>query len=229
MRGLPILRRRLDLSAITVVDATSSGGEQQDLSEPFPASGFSQHLSTTRLSADRIGGEGNYAPAPPQVRDQSQGTGKLSRPCRCRAVHSALDLKRAVLAENAVPDGHVSQVRSPIPRGVRPASHVRFAESITRRIRSLYPSSAMEFSVVGDMMARGDRFKSDAGYIDAGLSPPVRRNTLATHGRTIHCADSRLGPPRRGPEKPTRKSLLHPCHFARRRGAWIGPRVLREP
>jgi hypothetical protein len=43
--------------------------------------------------------------------------------------------------------------------------------------------------------------QSEAGYINARPRPPDRRNTLATHGRTIHCAISRrngdlLAPPR---------------------------------
>src|SRR5436309_13363793 len=36
------------------------------------------------------------------------------------------------------------------------------------------------------MMARGTTPQSKAGYIDARPLPPYRRNSLATHGRTIH-------------------------------------------
>src|SRR6202790_5104885 len=36
------------------------------------------------------------------------------------------------------------------------------------------------------MMARSTTLQSEAGYIDARPPPPIRRNLLATHGRTIH-------------------------------------------
>src|SRR5271168_4516803 len=36
------------------------------------------------------------------------------------------------------------------------------------------------------MMARSTTLQSEAGYIDARPQPPIRRNLLATHGRTIH-------------------------------------------
>src|SRR4029079_5036653 len=36
------------------------------------------------------------------------------------------------------------------------------------------------------IMARSEMLQPKAGYIDARPLPPTRRNSLATHGRTIH-------------------------------------------
>src|SRR6266446_5011556 len=79
------------------------------------------------------------------------------------------------------------------------------------RVRTLVAQMARSSSVRYSERTRADihdgpehnTLQSEAGYIDARPPPPIRRNLLATHGRTIHWV--RLGPRRaqsRGPLYP---------------------------
>src|SRR6266446_5433166 len=62
------------------------------------------------------------------------------------------------------------------------------------RVRTLVAQMARSSSVRYSERTRADihdgpkhnTLQSEAGYIDARPPPPIRRNLLATHGRTIH-------------------------------------------
>ena len=63
----------------------------------------------------------------------------------------------------------------------------------SRRVRTLVTQMARSGLSANEiapalipMMARSETLQSKAGYIDARPLPLYRRNSLATHGRTIH-------------------------------------------
>src|SRR4029450_12857275 len=69
----------------------------------------------------------------------------------------------------------------------------------SRRVRTLVTQMARSGLSANEiapalipMMARSETLQSKAGYIDARPLPLYRRNSLATHGRTIHCDARRL-------------------------------------
>src|ERR1700676_3135268 len=66
------------------------------------------------------------------------------------------------------------------------------------------------------MMARSTTLQSEAGYIDARPQPPIRRNLLATHGRTIHLGQSRRFGSRSATSGSSRTTdIIRPAHLVR--------------
>src|SRR6478609_4393261 len=66
----------------------------------------------------------------------------------------------------------------------------RLRTLVTQMARSGLSANEIARALI-PMMARSETLQSKAGYIDARPLPPYRRNSLATHGRTIHWVISR--------------------------------------
>jgi len=61
---------------------------------------------------------------------------------------------------------------------------------VTQMARSGLSTNEIALALI-PMMARSKTLQSKAGYIDARPLPPYPRNSLATHGRTIHLGQKR--------------------------------------
>src|SRR4029450_13796560 len=96
------------------------------------------------------------------------------------------------------------------PRSARERDEMEVRSS--RRVRTLVTQMARSGLSANEiapalipMMARSQTLQSKAGYIDARPLPLYRRNSLATHGRTIHLGHS---------HRPRARSNAAPLRYA---------------